>query len=125
MTPDIAFDRRILRQGSSPSEHGSRAELCFRAGVVLNGDLPRAAQGDLECPAHRCHPQGRAPARRYSGYDAEKRLRRLFDEYTGFPGAGAGKIELGNFALPRGDMKSILLSEEELNQKLLELQRPH
>ena len=31
MTPDIAFDRRIIWQGSSPSEHGSRAELCFRA----------------------------------------------------------------------------------------------
>jgi hypothetical protein len=50
----------------------------------------------------------------------------LFDEYNkAFRELARDKIELGSFALPLGDMKSILLSEEELKQKLLELQRPH
>jgi hypothetical protein len=128
MTPDIAFDRRIIWQGSSPSEHGSRAELCFRARrgpetVICRVPL-KAILNALHGAAIR---KGVLQLDDYSGYDAEKRLcERLFDEYNkAFRELARDKIELGNFALPFGDMKSILLSEEELNRKLLELQRPH
>ena len=128
MTPDIAFDRRIIWQGSSPSEHGSRAELCFRARrgpetVICRVPL-KAILNALHAAALR---NGILQRDDYSGYDAEKRLcERLFDEYNkAFRELARDKIELGSFALSFGDMKSILLSEEELNRKLLELQRPH
>ena len=128
MTPDIAFDRRITWHGSSPSEHGSRAELCFKA---RRGPETVICRVPLEAIVNALH----APAVRsgvlqlddYSGYDAEMRLcERLFDEYhNAFRELAREKIALGNFALPLGDMKSILLSEEELLRKLQELQRPH
>ena len=128
MTPNMAFDRRIVWQGSSPSEHGSRAELCFKARrgpetVICRVPL-KAILNALHAPAIR---NGLLQTDDYSGYDAEKRLcERLFDEYhQAFRELARDKIELGSFALPLGDMKSILLSEEELNRKLLELQRPH
>src|SRR5258708_37022719 len=128
MTPDIAFDRRIIWQGSSPSEHGSRAELCFKARrgsetVICRVPL-KAILNALRAAAIR---NGVLQLDDYSGYDAEKRLcERLFDEYNkAFRELARDKIELGNFALPLGDMKSILLSEEQLNRKLLALHDPH
>ena len=128
MTPDIAFDRRVIWQGSSPSEHGSRAELCFKARrgpeIVICRVPLKAILNALHAPAMR---NGLLQLDDYSGYDAEKRLcERLFDEYnTAFRELARDKIKLGGFALSFGDMKSVLLSEEELNRKLLELQRPH
>jgi hypothetical protein len=128
MTPDIAFDRRIIWQGTSPSEHCSRAELCFKARrgpetVICRVPL-MAILDALRTAAIR---NGVLQLDDYSGYDAEKRLcERLFDEYHKvFRELAREKIELGSFALSFGDMKSVLLSEEELSRKLLELQRPH
>jgi hypothetical protein len=128
MTPDIAFDRRIIWQGSSPSEHGSRAELCFKARrgpetVICRVPL-KAILNALHAHAIR---NGLLQIDDYSGYDAEKRLcERLFDEYNkAFRDLARDKIELGGFALSFGETKSILLSEEELSRKLLELRRPH
>src|SRR5258708_27556566 len=124
MTPDIAFDRRIIWQGTSPSEHGSRAELCFKARrgpetVICRVPL-MAILDALRTAAIR---NGILQLDDYSGYDAEKRLcERLFDEYHKvFRELAREKIELGSFALSFGDMKSVLLSEEELSRKLLEL----
>jgi hypothetical protein len=128
MTPDIAFDRRITWHGSSPSEHGSRAELCFKARrgpetVICRAPL-KAILNALHAAAIR---KGALQLDDYSGYDAEMRLcERLFDEYnSAFRELARDKIALGEFALPFGEMKSILLTQEELLRKLLELQRPH
>jgi hypothetical protein len=128
MTPGIAFDRRVIWQGSSPSEHGSRAELCFKAKrgpeIVICRVPLKAILNALHAASIR---NGVLQLDDYSGYDAEKRLcERLFDEYHKvFWELARDKIELGRFALSFGDTKSILLNEEELSRKLLELQRPH
>jgi len=68
MTPDIAFDRRITWHGSSPSEHGSRAELCFKARrgpetVICRAPL-RAILNALHTAATR---KGALPLDDYSG----------------------------------------------------------
>ena len=83
MTPEIAFDRRVIWQGSSPSEHGSRAELCFKARrgpeIVICRVSLEAILNALRAAAVR---NGLLQLDDYSGYDAEKRLcERLFDEY--------------------------------------------
>jgi hypothetical protein len=128
MTLEIVFDRRIVWQGSSPSEHGSRAELCFKA---RRGPETVICRVPLEAILNAFH----APAVRsgllqrgdYSGYDSQKRLcERLFDEYhVAFRELAREKIGRGGFAPALGGMKSVLLSEQELNRKQLELRRPH
>ncbi len=97
-------------------EHGPETVICrVPLEAILNA---------LHAPAIR---KGVLQLDDYSGYDAQKRLcERLFDEYhQAFRSLARDKIWLGRFAQSFGDVKSVLLSEEELNRKLLELQRPH
>ena len=101
MMPEIAFDRRTIWQGNSPSEHGSRAELCFKARrgpetVICRVPL-EAILDALHAPALR---SGVIPLDDYSGPDGQKRLcERLFDEYhNAFRELAREKIELGSFA---------------------------
>ena len=128
MTPHISFDNRIIWQGSSPSEHGSRAELCFK---VRNGVDTVICRSPLAAILNALHAHairnGALDLDDHAGYDAQKRLcERLFDRYTQvFRDLAREKILTEQFALPFGELKSVLLSEEDLSRKVLEIPRLH
>lgn len=128
MTPHISFDNRIIWQGSSPSEHGSRAELCFKVRSGLDTVICRSPLKAILNALH-AHAirNGALEPDNYAGYDAQKRLcERLFEQYTQvFRDLAREKILIEQFALPFGELKSVLLSEEDLSRKVLEIPRLH
>jgi hypothetical protein len=126
--PHISFDHWIIWQGSSPSEHGSRAELCFKVRSGLDTVICRSP---LEAILNALHAHAirndALDLDDYAGYDAQKRLcERLFDRYKqAFRELAREKILMGQFALPFGEVKSVLLSEGDLSRKVLEIPRLH
>ena len=120
MMRSISFDHRISWQGSSPSEHGSQAELCFKARVgpdtvicrvphkaILNALLAHAIQADV------------LDIDDDGGEGSERRIcESLFREFRPvFRDLAREKILAGAFALPFGDLRSVLLGEIELHRR--------
>jgi hypothetical protein len=128
MKQDVIFDYRISWQGPSPAEHGSRAELCFKARngqetvicrvpykVILNALRAYAAETDsLDIEDE-------------LGDRTEKRhCERLFSAHRpAFRALAQDKIRAEAFARSIGQVRSILIGEDELNRKVQELHRTH
>jgi hypothetical protein len=128
MKQEIDFDHRLTWEGSSPSEHNSQAELCFKAKRGLETVICRVPHRVLLNVLH-CH------AIRNDIVDLDDETddgtqrelcERLFHEYKPTIRAAAqDKILAGRFALSFGHIRSILLSEHELRQKVLQASRAH
>jgi hypothetical protein len=119
MMRTISFDHRINWQGGSPSEHGSQAELCFKARLgrdtvicrvphkaILNALHARAIQADV------------LDIDDEWGEGSERRIcESLFREFRPlFRDLARQKILAGAFALPFGVVRSVLLDEIELHR---------
>jgi hypothetical protein len=127
MIGHVGFDHRITWQGSSPSEHGSRAELCFKARsgpytVICRAPL-EAILNALQAGAGR---DDMADFDDHADEAAERQLcEELFDRYRqAFRDLARDKILAGRYALPFGEVKSVLLSEQELSRKIREVDYP-
>jgi hypothetical protein len=121
----IGFDYRSSWQDGSPSEHGSPAELCFKArhgletvicrvpsSAILNALQGRASDGDGSQGAE--DHEGRRVCEAL--YDANRPM---------FQAVARTKIAAGAFAMPIGHVKSILISEDELVRKMRETNLLH
>jgi hypothetical protein len=128
MMQDIHFDHRFSWQGSSPSEHDSQAELCFKAKRGLDTVICRVPHRVLLNVLHRHAIRNDILDLDDETGDGTQRelCERLFHEYKSAIRATAQeKILAGRFALSFGHVRSILLGEHELRQKVLEASRAH
>jgi len=119
----IGFDFRTSWQDGSPTEHGSLAELCFKARhgtetvicrvpcmAILNVlQAPAGGGGDFE-GSNGANGQGRRQICE-ALYDANR---------PAFQALARSKIAAGAFAMSIGHVRSILIGEDELISKMRE-----
>ena len=120
----IGFDLRYAWQEGSPLEHGSPAELCFKARHGVEIVICRVPCGAilnaLAVPGHR---DGETDGE----VDERSRLcESLFVDYRHiFRDLARDKIDRGSFALPLGYVRSILIGEDELIGMIGQRARAH
>ena len=123
----IGFDLRYAWQGGSPLEHGSPAELCFKARHGVEIVICRVPSGAilkaLAVPGSVEGGDGE------TGSEAGERSRlceALFVDYRHiFRDLARDKIANGSFALPFGYVRSILIGEDELIRMIGQRARVH
>lgn len=124
----IVFDYRIAWQKGSPAEHGSPAELCFKArqgAATVICRVPSRALWNALSALGGVEPD---IARAEERWDSEERhaCEALFDSFRqAFRNLAEDKIASGAFALPIGHVRSILIGEEELVRKARETVATH
>jgi hypothetical protein len=113
----IGFDHRMVWREGSPAEHGSPAELCFKArhGVAtVICRVPSLAMSNALRALGGGEPDATGAEERW---DSEEILacEALFDSFRrAFRSIAADKIASGAFALPIGHVQSVLIDAEEL-----------
>jgi hypothetical protein len=128
MRPSVSFDHRIVWQGSSPSEHGGNAELCFKARTGPHTVICRVSLESILNALHaRALNDDVFDLDAYAEEDEERQLcELLFNRYRqAFRDVAQDKILSGQFARPFGETRSVLLGEDELSRKLRERDRAH
>jgi hypothetical protein len=124
----IVFDYRIAWQEGSPAEHGSPAELCFKARLgtaTVICRVPSRALWNASSALGGVEPD---IARAEECWDSEERhvCEALFDRFRrAFRSVAEDKIASGAFALPIGHVQSVLIEEGELIRKAREMVTTH
>ena len=111
------FDHRYTWQNGNPTEHGSTAELCFKARHGVETVICRVpCQAILNALTV---PDPEVGAGEIPEEEIYERCESLFlDHREVFRDLARDKIACGGFALPLGYVRSILIGEDELIRKI-------
>ena len=120
----IGFDLRYVWQGGNSLEHGSQAELCFKARHGVETVICRVP---CETILSALAASGRGGSETEDrGGNRRHRCESLFVDYRHiFRDLARDKIASGGFALPLGYVRSILIGEDELVQMISQRARIH
>ena len=119
----IGFDCRFIWQDGSPTEHGSPAELCFKARNGFETVICRVPRWAILNALSASGGESGNPRDAAAGTDQDESrvCEALFVTHRQmFRDLARSKIACGAFALPLEHVKSVLISEGELIRTMKE-----